>query len=58
MLFTCMAAAIKLSSVDNFKFIYLLSWLEVFSSFDLIQKYPQAKGTAFHQALNQLGTLT
>jgi hypothetical protein len=53
-----MAAAINLSSVENFKFIYLLSWLEVFSSFDLIRKYPRAKGTAFHQVLNQLGTLT
>jgi hypothetical protein len=54
-----MDADINLSSVENFKFIYLLSfWLEIFSSFDLIQKYPQAKGTVFHQALNQLGTLT
>ena len=59
MLCICMAAAINLSSVENFKFICLLSfWLEVFSSFDLIQIYPQDKGASFHQALNQLETLT
>jgi hypothetical protein len=55
---TCTDAAINLSGAEKFKFIYILSWLEVFSSFDQIQKYPQAKGTAFHQVLNQLGTLT
>jgi hypothetical protein len=53
-----MDAAVNLSSVENFKFIYPLSfWLEVSLSFDLIQKYPQAKATAFHKVLNRLGTL-
>jgi hypothetical protein len=38
--------------------LYPCSFCGQKSSIDWIQKYLQAKGTAFHQVLNQLGTLT
>jgi hypothetical protein len=51
-------AALILNGIEKFEFVALqFFWSEVLSSIDRIQKCLQTKETAFHQALNQLGTL-
>jgi hypothetical protein len=52
-------AALILNGIEKFEFVALLFfWSEVLSSIDRIQKCLQAKETNFHQALNQMVTLT
>jgi hypothetical protein len=51
-------AALILNGIEKIEFVALLFlWLEVLSFIYRVQKCLQAKETAFHKALNQLGTL-
>jgi hypothetical protein len=51
-------AALILNGIEKFELVALLFlWSEVLSCIDRIQKCFQAKGTTFHQALNQLADL-